>query len=101
MACGLNNPDAPKPTEEMLDIILCALDDDGDGDDEDDLDQDDLEAEMEEANTTLEAQVRAALERADAIAFGQPSPDAALRLVALAGDQAASGRYCRTANAMP
>ena len=90
-ACGLGNPTAPKPTEEMLDIILCALGDDNDDGDEDDLDDDDLEAEMEEANTTLEAQVRAALERADDIASGQPSPDAALRLVAAASDPPAAG----------
>ena len=90
VACGLTNPGAPKPTEEMLDIVLCALGDEGDADDEDDVDNDDLEAEMEEANTTLEAQVRAALERADAIAFGQPLPDLALGFGVSAGDLPAS-----------
>lgn len=75
IACGLTNPRAPKPTEEMLEIIMCALGDDGDDGDEDDLDDEDLEAEMEEAHTTLEAQVRAALEQADAIASAQPLRD--------------------------
>jgi hypothetical protein len=77
MACGLADPRVAVPKEEMLDIILCALGDDGDDDDEDDIDEDDLEAEMEEANTTLEAQVRAALDRADALAFAPPAPNAA------------------------
>jgi hypothetical protein len=87
MACGLGDPRAPVPKDEMLDIILCALGDDGDDDDEDDIDDDDLEAEMEEANTTLEAQVLAALERADVLASGPPVPDAALARAAQPGDE--------------
>jgi len=73
-ACGLTNPRASKTVDEMFDIIMCALGDDGDAGDEAELDFDDLEAEMEEAGTTLEAVVERALERADVMASGSAPP---------------------------
>jgi hypothetical protein len=73
-ACGLTNPRASKTVDEMYDIIMCALGNDGDTGDETELDFDDLEAEMEEAGTTLEAVVESALERADVMASGSAPP---------------------------
>jgi hypothetical protein len=73
-ACGLTNPRASKTVDEMFDIIMCALGNDGDADDETELDFDDLEAEMQEAGTTLEAVVERALERADVMASGSAPP---------------------------
>lgn len=89
MQCGLTDPRAPVPKDEMLEIILCALGDEGDDDDEDDIDDDDLEAEMEEANTTLEAQVLAALERADVLAVASPDAASLMRAVP-SGDEPAA-----------
>jgi hypothetical protein len=77
--CGLPGPNARVANAKMVEIILCALGDDGDDDDEDDLDYDDLEDEMEEAGTTLEAVVRRAIQNADAIAAAPGE----LQLVAL------------------
>ena len=51
--CGLPNLSAAVPDEQMFNIIMCALGDDGDDASESNLDLDDLEAEMAEAQTTL------------------------------------------------
>jgi hypothetical protein len=72
LACGLPNVRAAVPDQQMFEIIMCALGDDGDDASESNLDLDDLEAEMAEANTTLEAVVSAAIQRADVLAQGAP-----------------------------
>ncbi|WP_298826553.1 hypothetical protein [uncultured Piscinibacter sp.] len=85
--CGLADLNGAVSSEDLVEILMCALGDDNDGDDEDDLDIDDLEAECEEAGTHVEDVVRAAVasvqRRADAsgvrLAFaespsGQPDP---------------------------
>lgn len=79
VACGLPNVRAAVPDQQMFDIIMCALGDDGDDESEQGLDLDDLEAEMAEANTTLEAVVSAAIQRADALALGAPLTAADVR----------------------
>ncbi len=79
VACGLPNLRAAVPDEQMFNIVMCALGDDGDDDGESDLDLDDLEAEMAEANTSLEDVVTAALERADQLALGAPLTAADIR----------------------
>ena len=90
IACGLPNLRAAVPDEKMFEIIMCALGDEGDDNSESDLDLDDLEAEMAQANTTLEAVVSAAIERADAIALGAPLTAADIRAALRVGEPAAS-----------
>jgi hypothetical protein len=79
VACGLPNVRAAVPDQQMFEIIMCALGDEGDDASEQGLDLDDLEAEMAEANTTLEAVVSAAIRRADVLALGAPLTAADLR----------------------
>ena len=90
-ACGLGNPNAAVDDETMVEIILCALGDEGDSPDEQGLDFDDLEAEMEEANTSVEDVVRQAVQRADALASG-PSWRA-MQMTWVAPTDAGSERY--------
>ena len=84
--CGIGNPNASKTKEEMFEVIMCALGDDGDDESEQGLDFDDLEDEMEEAGTTVEAVVLRALERADVLAAGPQS--LAMMLSSIASDGA-------------
>lgn len=72
--CGIGNPNAQKSEQQMFDIIMCALGDEGDDESEQGLDFDDLEDEMREAGTTVAKVVWAALELADARASGPASP---------------------------
>ena len=83
--CGIGNPNASKTKEEMFDVIMCALGDDGDDESEQSLDFDDLEDEMEEAGTTVAEVVQRALERADVMASGPQALAALFSSVALAG----------------
>jgi hypothetical protein len=85
VACGIGNPNAAKTKEEMFEVIMCALGDDGDDESEQSLDFDDLEDEMEEAGTTVEDVVMRALERADVLATGPQGLAALLSSVVLAG----------------
>jgi hypothetical protein len=59
--CGLTDLNGAVSSEDLVEILMCALGDENDGDDEDDLDLDDLEAECAEAGTDVEAVVRAAV----------------------------------------
>jgi hypothetical protein len=76
IACGIGNPNAPKTKEQMYRVIICALKDGGDDESEQEMDYDDLQAEMQEAGTTVEKVVWAAMDEADEMASG-PQPGAA------------------------
>jgi hypothetical protein len=67
-------PDRLDSLDDLMDHILEALSDDGDDGTEQDIDEENLEAEMEEAGTSLEDVVEAALERADRLATGPRPP---------------------------
>lgn len=81
--CGLADLKGAVSSEDLVDVLMCALGDDNDDDNEDDLDLDDLEAECEEAGTHVEDVVRAAVasvqRRADAsgvrLAFAEGASD--------------------------
>jgi len=88
VACGLPNVRAAVPDQQMFDIIMCALGDEGDDASESSLDLDDLEDEMAEANTTLEAVVSAAIQRADVLAQGAPLTAADVRAAMGLGEPA-------------
>ena len=66
-------PDRPDSLDDLMDHILDALSDEGDDQTEQDIDEENLEAEMEEAGTSLEDVVEAALQQADLLAAG-PRP---------------------------
>lgn len=61
MQCGLADLNGAVSSEDLVEILMCALGDANDDDDEDDLDLDDLEAECEEAGTHVVDVVRAAV----------------------------------------
>jgi hypothetical protein len=61
MECGLEDLNGAVSSEDLVEILMCALDDDNDDDNEDDLDLDDLEAECVEAGTHVVDVVRAAV----------------------------------------
>lgn len=89
IACGWAGPSAAVRNEDMVEIIMCAFDDEGDEGSESSLDLEDIEQEMEEANTTLRAVVEAAVARADAVARG-PQSDGPDQQVAAAFEGVAS-----------
>lgn len=98
-ACGLQNPRAAVPDDALVDIIECALSDEGDDDSESDLDWDDLEYEMNEAGTSIDQVVRMAVQQADAAARA-PTPGPDRRLVAVAGEAGAEAPDARPADAV-
>jgi hypothetical protein len=67
-------PDKQYPLDALEEAILEAFSDDGDEGFESEIDMEDLDEEMEEAQTSLDDVVEAALERADQIAFRETSP---------------------------
>lgn len=108
MECGLEDLNGAVSSEDLVDVLMCALGDERDGDDEDDLDLDDLEAECVEAGTHVEDVVRGAVasvqRRADAsgvrLAFAasfadQPDPTASWDALELLIAQGASRLFVR------
>jgi hypothetical protein len=91
VACGLQNLRAAVPDEQMFEIVMCALGDDGDDGSESSLDLDDLEFEMAEAGMRLEDVVAAALDRADTLAQGAPLTAADIRFAFAAGAPETAG----------
>jgi hypothetical protein len=66
-------PDRLDSLDDLMDHIIDALSDEGDDRTEQDIDEENLEAEMEEAGTSLEDVVEAALQQADLLAAGPRS----------------------------
>lgn len=78
-------PDRLDSLDDLMDRILDALSDGGDDGTEQDIDEENLEAEMEEAGTSLEDVVEAALQQADLLAVGpRPHDFAVVRVTSLA-----------------